>query len=140
MTPEITEKLKAELSDIRNADTTKLAYIGDAAYELLIRGMAAESCGRKAGDMNRFSVHYVKAGSQAMAAKKLAEDFYTEEETALFKRARNRTNTSHPRGATPAEYKLATGFEAVIGWLYVRGDDERLKEIASEAVRIIDER
>ena len=129
-----------ELIDIRNADTTKLAYIGDAAYELFIREKAVSECGRKAGDMNRYSVHYVKADSQALAARKLSDGFYTEEEEILFKRARNRTNTSHPRGTTPTEYKLATGFEAVIGWLYVRGDKERLCEIAEEAVRIIDER
>ena len=129
-----------DFSDIRTADTTKLAYIGDAAYELFIRMKSIEEGGRKAGDMNRFSVHYVKADSQAKAAKKLAEGFYTDEETTLFKRARNKTNTSHPRGTTEVDYKNATGFEAVIGWLYVTGNRDRLKEIAEEAVRLIDER
>ena len=129
-----------DFSDIRTADTTKLAYIGDAAYELYIRMKSVEEGGSRAGDMNRYSVHYVKADSQAKAAKKLADGFYTDDEAALFKRARNRTNTSHPRGTTEVDYRNATGFEAVIGWLYVRGDKDRLKEIAEEAVRIIDER
>ena len=138
---EVTEELRKELSDIHNADTTKLAYIGDSVYEVFIRLKSAEACGRRAGDMNRYSVRYVKADSQAAAAKGLMKEdgrFLTDEEAQLFKRARNRTNTSHPRGSTPTEYKLATGFEAVIGWLYVRGDGERLSEIVDEAVRIID--
>lgn len=134
----VTEELKKELSDILNADTTKLAYIGDSVYEVFIRLKSAEACGRRAGDMNRYSVHYVKADSQAKAAKGLMKEFLTDEEDKLFRRARNRTNTSHPRGSTPTEYKLATGFEAVIGWLYIKGDSKRLSEIVDEAVRIID--
>lgn len=150
---EVSDKLRKELSDMRNADTTKLAYIGDAVYEVFVRLRSAEACGRHAGDMNKYTVHYVRADSQAKAARGLlkesadtaadpAEDsgsaFYTEEEAALFRRARNRTNTAHPRGCTPAEYKLATGFEAVIGWLYVRGDSDRAEAVMAEAVRIID--
>ncbi|MBQ3282044.1 MAG: hypothetical protein IJH41_06540 [Eubacterium sp.] len=185
---EVSDKLLEELSDIRNADTTKLAYIGDAVYELFVRQRSVEACGRHAGDMNKFTVHYVRAESQAKAARGLlrgndagASDtavgadecrsaesradtavgagefrsaesradgfddaisgkmFYTADEAALFKRARNRTNTSHPRGCTPAEYKLATGFEAVIGWLYIKGDGSRLAEIINEALLIIGE-
>ena len=158
-------ELAKELSDIRNADTTKLAYIGDAVYEVFVRMNSALVCGRHAADMNKNSVRYVKADSQAAAAKGLmaprrseerddhaeaetagdaggtesqGSPFYTAEEILLFKRARNRTNTSHPRGSTPAEYKLATGFEAVIGWLYIKGDLDRLSETATEAMRIID--
>ena len=148
--PEVPEPLAAELSDIRNADTTKLAYIGDAVYELLVRMKSVEACGRHAGDMNRYSVHYVRADSQALAAKGLVGDqdpdasgsstFLTPDEMTLFKRARNRTNTSHPRGSTPAEYKLATGLEAVIGWLYIKGESGRLSDLIEEALRIIDER
>lgn len=134
----ISDGLREELGDFRNANTTKLAYIGDAVYEIYVRLKSAEMCGRHAGDMNKYSVHYVKAESQAAAAKKLAEWFYTGEELSLFKRARNRTNTSHPRGCTPAVYKLATGFEAVIGWLYIRNDIERLEAVIDQAVEEID--
>lgn len=137
----ISEELRKELSDILTADTTKLAYIGDAVYEVYIRLKSASACGRRAGDMNRFTVHYVRADSQAAAARgfmKESDGFLTDEEKQLFKRARNRTNTAHPRGATPTEYKLATGFEAVIGWLYIKGDSERLSDMVNEAVRIID--
>ena len=69
------EALAKDLSDIRTADTTKLAYIGDAVYEIYIRLKSAEACGRHAGDMNKYTVHYVRADSQAKAAKQLAESF-----------------------------------------------------------------
>ena len=147
----ISEVLSRDLSDIHNADTTKLAYIGDAVYEVYVRLKSAEVCGRHAGEMNKYTVHYVRADSQAKAARGMLRDiadnkedveigaFYTEEEAALFRRARNRTNTAHPRGCTPAEYKLATGFEAVIGWLYIRGDEKRLEEVINKAILIIDD-
>ena len=135
----VTEDLRQELSNINTADTTKLAYIGDAVYEVFVRLKSAEACGRHAGDMNRYTVHYVRADSQALAAKKLSDGIYTDEELALFKRARNRTNTAHPRGCTPSEYKLATGFEAVIGWLYICGDRGRLVEIVDKSLEIIGE-
>lgn len=155
-------RMRDELSDIRNADTTKLAYIGDAVYEVFIRMRSAEACGRHARDMNKYTVHYVRADSQAKAARGLLakgllercadavkstdiegteadirKGVFTDDEEILFRRARNRTNTAHPRGCTPAEYKLATGFEAVIGWLYITGDRKRLAEIVNAAIFII---
>ena len=127
------------ISDINTADTTKLAYIGDAVYEVFVRLRSVDACSRHAQDMNRYTVHYVCAQSQAKAARGLVNGSYTEEELSLFRRARNRTNTAHPRGCTPTEYKLATGFEAVIGWLYISGDNDRLSEITESAIKIIDE-
>ncbi len=135
----VSDKLHKDLSNSRTADTTKLAYIGDAVYEVYVRMRSADVCGRHAGEMNKYSVHYVRAESQAKAAKALADGFYTEEEEALFRRARNRTNTAHPRGCTPTEYKLATGFEAVIGWLYICGDSTRLDAVFEKAAAVIDD-
>ncbi len=135
----IPEKMQSELSDIRTADTTKLAYIGDAVYEVFVRMKSVGACSRRAGEMNRYTVRYVRAESQAKAARGLSGSFYTEEEEALFRRARNRTNTAHPRGCTPAEYKLATGFEAVIGWLYICGAGKRLSALIDEALKVIGE-
>lgn len=135
----VPDELKKELVNPRTADTTRLAYIGDAVYEVYIRMKSCEECGTKPQNMNRFSVHYVKADSQAIAAKALMADFAGEEELSLMKRARNRTNTSRPRGSTPSAYKLATGFEALIGWLYIKGDTERLTEAVAAAIKAIDD-
>ena len=124
-------------TDPRTSDTTMLAYIGDAVYELYVRSFAATEAkpGVHAGELNKYTVAFVKADSQAESAKAImAADVLTEEELSLMKRARNRTSTSAPRGSTPKAYKLATGLEALIGWLYITGERERLNEICSMAM------
>jgi ribonuclease-3 family protein len=68
----------------------------------------------------------------------LASGFLTEEEAALLKRARNHRSMSRPQHADPKEYKLATGFEALLGYLYLKDERDILREIAAEAVRIVD--
>ena len=69
----------------------------------------------------------------------MMNDFLTEEEQKLVKRARNKRATSRPKNADPRKYKLATGFEALIGALHMDKDDARLEEVLAEAVRIIEE-
>jgi ribonuclease-3 family protein len=68
----------------------------------------------------------------------VAEGFFTEEEELIYKRARNHRAMSRPQHADPRDYKAATGFEALLGFLYLSDDRERLREIAAEAVRIVD--
>ena len=68
----------------------------------------------------------------------IAAGFLTDEEVALFRRARNHRSMSRPVNADPKIYKIATGFEAVLGYLYLTDQRERLREIAAEAVRIVD--
>ena len=134
----IPESAVEKLSDPAAADTTMLAYLGDAVYELYVRGLSVSRGQKKARDMNRSSVSVGKADSQAEAAKALM-DLLTPEEQALMKRARNRTNTPTARGSTPKAYKLATGFEALVGWLYVTGESDRLNEVLEKAVSILSE-
>ena len=126
---------------LRTADTTALAYIGDAVYEVYIRKHAIEGAHTKTSEINDRAVSFVNANSQAACVRKLMSDgFLTEDELVMVKRARNRTNTAHPRGATPTEYKLATGFEALIGWLYMTGMTERLEEVVTQSIKITEGR
>jgi ribonuclease-3 family protein len=128
------------MTESRTADTTKLAYIGDAVYELFIRNIVIKKIKVSPSGINRMATGYVKADSQAAAAKAMLNGgFLTEEETKLLKRARNRTNTSHPRGTSPAVYKWATGFEALVGWLYLDGQNERLDEVMTRAKELTDQ-
>ncbi|MDD5922609.1 MAG: ribonuclease III domain-containing protein [Eubacteriales bacterium] len=121
----------------KTADTTAFAYMGDAVYEVYIRRYVIESTAVKNTERNAFAIGFVKADSQAEIIRTmLREEFLTEEEIRLVKRARNRTNTSRPRGSSPAAYKWATGFEALIGWLYLSGDETRLLEVERRAVEI----
>ena len=81
----------------------------------------------------------MSSDGQSKALKSMMKDFLTEEERKLVKRARNKRATSRPRNADPRRYKLATGFEALIGALYLVGDKDRLEKVIHEAVRIIEE-
>ena len=77
---------------------------------------------------------------QAKAVKRMMnEEFLTEEEVSLVKRARNHKTASKPRNADPVNYKLATAFEALIGWLHLDGRKERMEEIIFHAMEIIEE-
>ena len=118
----------------REINTTALAFIGDAVYEVFIRKHVMESGQKNADMLHKMAVTYVRAEAQAKAIKSLMRDFLTEEETAIVKRARNHKSVSKSRSAGPVAYKLATSFEALIGYLYLDGQDERMTEIVKEAV------
>ncbi len=126
-------------AEIKRYNTTTLAYLGDAVFEVIVREKIVRE---KPGDVNRShhtAVRYVSAAGQAMAAKAMiAENFLTEEEIAIYKKARNHRSMSRPQHADPREYKIATGFESLLGFLYLSDDRERLREIAAEAVRVVD--
>ena len=126
-------------AEINRLNTTTLAYLGDAVFEVIVREKIV--C-EKPGDVGRAhhtAVRYVSASGQAKAAKAMvASGFLTEEEEQIYKHARNHRSMSRPQNADPREYKVATGFEALMGFLYLSDDRERLREIAAEAVRIVD--
>ena len=128
-----------EKTEIKKMNTTTLAYLGDAVFEVIVREKIVRE---KPGDVNRShhtAVRYVSAAGQARAARlMIAEGFLTEEEEKIYKRARNHRSMSRPQHADPKEYKIATGFEALLGFLYLSDDRERLREIAAEAVRLVD--
>ena len=125
--------------DISKMNTSTLAYLGDAVFEVIVREKIVTE---KPGDVDRAhhtAVRYVSAAGQAKAAKAMiAEGFLTEDEEHIYKRARNHRSMSRPQNADPREYKIATGFEALLGYLFLSDDRQRLREIAAEAVRIVD--
>ena len=124
--------------NIRNMNTTALAFMGDAVYEVYIRKLVMSDGQTRADRLHAMAVPYVRAKGQATAVKKMMnEGFLTEEELALVKRARNHKISSKPKNAGPVEYKLATAFEALLGALYLCGEIQRLEEIVKEAEAII---
>lgn len=125
--------------EISMLSTTSLAYIGDAVYEVVVREKVIERYPQDSGRAHKAAVRYVSAGGQAKAARvMLASGFLTEDEERLLKRARNHRSMSRPQHADPKDYKLATGFEALMGYLHLSGRSGRIEEIAFEAFRIID--
>ncbi len=121
-------------------NTTALAYIGDAVYEVYIRERVLTMERTHVDHIHKLSIKYVNNAGQAAAVKKMMnEGFLSDEETALVKRARNHKSASKPRNADPVNYKLATAFEALVGWLYLEGQKERMEEVVMRAIAIIEE-
>lgn len=102
-----------------------LAYLGDAVYELLIRTVIVEKGDTSAKKMNRQATGFARASAQAKLIRALKDEL-TEEETAVFRRGRNTNPGMRAKHATMSEYRLATGFEALVGYLYLKGETDRL--------------
>lgn len=126
------------MEDYRYGNTTVLAYVGDAVYELYIRRHVFALGEIHADRLHQAAVKYVRAEAQADAVKALTDDL-TEDEVLLVKRARNKKITSKPKNADPVIYKWATAFEALIGYLYLSGNSQRLEEVIRKAIDHIEE-
>ena len=114
-----------------------LSYIGDAAFELIVRKHVV-SAGIVRGDrLHQAATGYVRASAQAKAVKFIF-DSLNEEEQHLVKRARNKKTSSKPRNADPVEYKWSTAFEALLGYYSITGQDEKLEAAARQAIAMID--
>ncbi len=112
-----------------------LAFIGDAVYELLVRQHVLSLGEARVQDLHRETVRFVNAAFQAKAAEELA-DRLTEEETAYYKRGRNANSAHTPKNKSEAEYHRATGFEALIGYLYLSERFDRLGELFDVVIRM----
>lgn len=118
-------------------NTTALAFLGDAVYEVYVRRHVLEKEKVHVDRLHRLAVKYVCASGQARVVKQLlADDMLTEDEQALVKRARNHRTASKPKNADPVVYKLATAFEALLGFLHLSGQEQRLEEIVEQAFLI----
>ena len=114
--------------DIRTYSPLTLAYIGDAIFELVVRTVLVERKNTQAEKLHKAATKIVKAETQALMIEALKDDL-TEEELAVFKRGRNAKAVTRAKNATMSEYRRATGFEALIGYLYLKGDMERMIEL-----------
>jgi len=111
------------------------AYIGDAYFHLFVRGKLLNYEQAKVRALHEFSAQIVSAVWQARAYYAI-EDSLTEEERDIFRRGRN-AKSHAPRSASVAEYHASTGFEALLGYLYLTGESERLYEVADMAFHVI---
>ena len=109
-----------------------LAFLGDSVYEMFIRTKILTKGNRKANDLHKIAVGYVKAKAQAQAAHKIL-DMLSDEELDIYKRGRNTNIHTVPKNADMADYRHATALEALIGYLYIKGEEERLNEILNVA-------
>ena len=109
-----------------------LAYLGDARHSLYVRRMLVERGICKSGELNEAALSYVTCEAQARMMRRI-EPYLLDDERELYKRAANSGHLNRPKHATAADYRAATGFEAVIGMLEWIGDNERLNELLALA-------
>ncbi len=119
--------------DMKAYSPLTLAYIGDAAYELVIRTMVVEKGNRQASQLHRLTTSYVKAQAQAAMIEALEQEL-TEEELAIYKRGRNAKSYTSAKNASILDYRKATGLEALIGYLYLSGREERVLFLIKEGI------
>lgn len=114
-----------------------LAYIGDAVYELHIRAYLVNRGYTKVNQLHKEAVRYVNASAQAAVLHAL-EPNLSEEETMVVRRGRNAKSGHVPKNADMIDYRYATAFESLAGFLHLKGEEKRLKEIFEKAIDIVE--
>ena len=116
--------------DYRSYPALTLAYIGDCIYDLVIRTIVVYKSHKQVNDLHKKATSYVKAETQAVMIQGLMDnDILTEEERSVYKRGRNTKSHTVAKNASVVAYRKATGFEAVLGYLYVTRQMERILEL-----------
>lgn len=118
--------------DFTQTSAMALAYLGDCVLELLVREHLILKGYEKSSHLNSEARKFVTAIAQSKAYLSIADEL-TSEEADIFKRGKNSSHLNIPKSASPLEYKNATGFEAVFGYLHLKGDTERIKTLFSHA-------
>jgi len=128
-----------DFKEARNMSPLVLAYMGDAVYEVYIRKHLIEKYStNKVNDLHKKAINFVKAKSQALAVLFL-ENELSEEEAYIVKRGRNQKSNTVPKNADITDYKYATGFECLIGYLHLINEKDRMETIINKAVEFIEE-
>ena len=117
---------------VETLSTASLAYLGDSVIEVYVRRRLVCAGLSSAKRLNEASLTFVRAGAQARAMETILP-LLTEEENAVFRRGRNSGHANVPKNATVAEYRHATGMEALFGWLYLKNDTERIAFLLNNA-------
>ena len=113
---------------IEEMSAAALAYLGDSVIELCVRQMLVEKGVSSAKNLNSTALLFVKAEAQADAMK-IILPILSEEENGAYRRGRNIGHTNVPKSATVGQYRMATGMEALFGYLYLKGEKERVNEL-----------
>ena len=116
--------------DPQNISSLGLAFVGDGVYDLIVREELVCYANRPVGELNKLKVESVRCSAQAELAGRI-EPFLTEEEADVMRRGRNAHVSKAPKSATIAEYHKATGFEALLGYLYLSDRTDRILELLS---------
>ncbi len=113
-----------------NYSALSLAFFGDAVYELYVRERVLKTVTGHVDKLNKYTKKLSMAAAQAQIADLLVADgVLTEEELAVYKRGRNAKSASLPKSCSPVQYRKATGLESLMGYLFLKGEKERIAEL-----------
>lgn len=127
--------------DEKQLNSLALAYMGDAVFETYVRFHLIQNGQVRPNHLHREATKYVSAKAQAMIIHQfIAESVLTESELAVVRRGRNAKSGSVPKNTDVQTYRYSTAFEALIGYLYLAGDEFRLEELISRAFTIVDQK
>ena len=134
---DIKEKFQLPDQDIRTYSPLTLAYIGDGVYELIVRTVVVEQANRPTNELHKLTTTYVKAQAQAQMLLALKDEL-TETEADVVRRGRNAKPYTMAKNATRSDYHKATGFEALMGYLYLTGQTERMLQLIRRGMSVVD--
>ncbi|MEE1008404.1 MAG: ribonuclease III domain-containing protein [Agathobacter sp.] len=123
--------------DVRSYSPLTLAYIGDGVFDLVIRSVVVGKGNTKASQLHKRTSQIVKAHTQALMIEAL-EDILTEEESNVYRRGRNAKSATMAKNASMSDYRKATGFEALMGYLYLQDNFGRIVELTKIAIEKLD--
>ncbi|MCT2536622.1 Mini-ribonuclease 3 [Aquibacillus koreensis] len=125
--------------DVKQMKSLALAYIGDAIYEIYVREHIVQKGNLKVNDLHRLAIQFVSGKSQAKVILHwLRLEILTEEEQSVVRRGRNAKSGSVPKNTDVQTYRYSTGFEALLGYLYLDGRKERLDELIEKAINYVE--
>ena len=124
----VQQTFSLEQQDIKTYSPLTLAYLGDAVYDVIIRTMLVEKANMQVNKLHQKASSYVKAEAQKEMFFAIEKEL-TEEELGIYKRGRNAKSFTSAKNASIGDYRIATGFEALIGYLYLLGKMERILEL-----------
>jgi ribonuclease-3 family protein len=135
----IMQAFELEAQDYRTFSALTLAYIGDCVFELVVRTVVIHHSKKAVNDLHKKAIKFVKAESQALMIQGLLdEEILTEDEINIYKRGRNTKSHTSAKNASIAAYRKATGFEALIGYLYVTNQMERILELTKAGLKFVE--
>lgn len=135
----ISNELELKKNGIETFAPLTLAYIGDAIYEIVIRSYVVSRGDTQVNKHHKRTSNLVKAGTQAAMIESLMEEL-TDHEIGVYKRGRNAKSVSMAKNASMSEYRRATGFEALMGYLYLDGQSKRMLELIKKGIENISDK
>ena len=130
------KEFECESIDLRNYSPLTLAFLGDCVFDLIIRTVIVERGNRTAESLHKKKSVVVKAQTQARMAELLLPSL-SEEELAVYKRGRNAKSYSTAKNASVSDYRKATGFETLLGYLYLQDMEERIIQLVKTALQLL---